>query len=450
MNCRTFRKNMGDLFDPGTDPADLFALRQHLADCPECSRIVEPMRQAADALQPSHEVKASPQFKERVMNKINQIEAAGSAPQSRFAPRSWTRRLAWSGAAVAVMLMLTMGYNFFAGRNGREPITAFGVLAHAAEVMSKVRSLHMKVNMRGLPGDNFEFSKPDLDFIPIDIWKKFGDPSRWRVEKSGRVVVMDGESSTLWIKPNNIAAKGGRNTGFIEWLKPLLDPTDLLDYELDLAKRQGSDLELAHEKLPDGTDATFLTIRASAQGDFSQSDHAKNRSITESDNTRTYAFDEQGRLVDLQVFMHTEEGDVLVFEIDEIEYDIPIDPALFTLDLPEDVNWWSTNPPEKLPDNAHTVNMKPDEAARAFFQACANEDWDEVLKFWPMAGIPEKFKLYLGGLEIVSIGKPFQSGQYPGWFVPYEIKLKVGETKKHNLAIRNDNPAKRWQFDGGL
>ena len=59
-----------------------------------------------------------------------------------------------------------------------------------------------------------------------------------------------------------------------------------------------------------------------------------------------------------------------------------------------------------------------------------------------------------GGLPLefptISLGEPFQSAGYAGWFVPYEIKLKSGGTKKHNLAIRNDNPAHRFQFDGGI
>jgi len=33
---------------------------------------------------------------------------------------------------------------------------------------------------------------------------------------------------------------------------------------------------------------------------------------------------------------------------------------------------------------------------------------------------------------------------------PYEIKFKSGKSKKFNLAVRNDNPAKRWMVDGGF
>jgi hypothetical protein len=53
----------------------------------------------------------------------------------------------------------------------------------------------------------------------------------------------------------------------------------------------------------------------------------------------------------------------------------------------------------------------------------------------------------------VSLGEPFPSKAYAGgkgWFIPYVIKLKNGEVKKFNLAMRRDNPANRYVFDGGL
>jgi hypothetical protein len=40
----------------------------------------------------------------------------------------------------------------------------------------------------------------------------------------------------------------------------------------------------------------------------------------------------------------------------------------------------------------------------------------------------------------VNLGKPFKTDKYAGWYVPYQIKLNNGQIKKHNLAIRNDNP----------
>ncbi len=94
--------------------------------------------------------------------------------------------------------------------------------------------------------------------------------------------------------------------------------------------------------------------------------------------------------------------------------------------------------------------MSPKEAAITFFQACANEDWEEYLKFNSQSHVPQSTKDYLGGLEIISIGEAFKAGNYSGWFIPYELKLRSGRIKKHNLALRKDNPAQRWQVDGGI
>lgn len=93
------------------------------------------------------------------------------------------------------------------------------------------------------------------------------------------------------------------------------------------------------------------------------------------------------------------------------------------------------------------------EVAVNFFQACTTGDWDKAFAYYPMRDDKEKVLLkdYLGGMEIISIGEPYKKrAEYPGLFVPYEIKLKSGEIKKYDLAIRNDNPTKTWTVDGGL
>jgi len=104
-----------------------------------------------------------------------------------------------------------------------------------------------------------------------------------------------------------------------------------------------------------------------------------------------------------------------------------------------------------LPDDAKTSTMTADEFARAFFEACGREDWEQVAKFWPPgAPLDDRFKNALAGLKIISLGKPFKQASYGGTFVPYEIQFKSGEVKKFNLAVRQDNPDHRWYFDGGL
>jgi hypothetical protein len=93
-----------------------------------------------------------------------------------------------------------------------------------------------------------------------------------------------------------------------------------------------------------------------------------------------------------------------------------------------------------------------DAAARMFFEACAKEDWETVQKLYPIQ-IDDDFKDYLGGLQIINLGKSYKSKLfffYPGRFIHYEIKLTNGEIKKWRLAIRNDNKFRVWRVDGGI
>ena len=83
-----------------------------------------------------------------------------------------------------------------------------------------------------------------------------------------------------------------------------------------------------------------------------------------------------------------------------------------------------------------------------FFEGCENQDWEKVKKLYNP--ISDAVKEVYGGAKIIRIGKAFKSGSYPGVFVPYEVKLKSGEIKKFNMAVRNDNKEKVWQVDGGI
>ena len=129
-------------------------------------------------------------------------------------------------------------------------------------------------------------------------------------------------------------------------------------------------------------------------------------------------------------------------------------------------------------DNAayqRQTGTTPAEVARTFFDGCAKEDWSAVGKFWPST-LEDRDKKYLGGMEVISLGKPFKARvsiaallelqpslrselkrmgnkkdiQGPQVYVPYEIRLKDGSVKKWQLAIRCDNPEHRWYFDGGM
>ena len=88
---------------------------------------------------------------------------------------------------------------------------------------------------------------------------------------------------------------------------------------------------------------------------------------------------------------------------------------------------------------------------RAFFQACANEVWDEFVRFFLISEVDRHLKNIMGGLEIISIGKPFKSGLWPGWLVLCEIKRRhEEESNQYNLAVRYNEIAKRYIVTGGF
>ena len=199
------------------------------------------------------------------------------------------------------------------------------------------------------------------------------------------------------------------------------------------------------EAAKDGHNQFVVTVEAKALGDFANP-AMKNRSILESDNTRIWRFDADSKLLrGLQIIVHDDKRDVTVFEITDIQYNQELPPTLFALDLPKDVSWVG-----ELPAGAAKfAKLSPKEVAQAFFQACADKDWEKYRQLIPSEPTDD-LKNFMGGLKIVSIGEPFKSGLYGGWFVPYEVKLASGDTKKHNLAVRNDNRQKLWMVDGGF
>ncbi len=348
-----------------------------------------------------------------------------------------------AGLILAVMLPVTLLIK------STPTASAAVIFQQAAEAMEKLKSFHIQVEMRTLPHDNFALIVLDHDFVPIDFWKQFTDDPRgkWRLEEPGRVVVMDGGMSTMLIKHLNEVHEVADPNPERYWDECLVEVDKVTEREARNASEHPAEFSLYREQGEDGREEIIISVEV--QSRVPETDHLRDRYIKNSDHLKVYRFDAQTKLLEnLEIYMHHKGQDILVLRLVQAEYDIELDPALFRLDLPEDVI--RTVPLAVLPDNARYEQMTPEEAATAFFTACAKEDWDELVKFLGQTGVPQLMKDYLGGLEIISIGEAFQSANYPGWFVPYEVKLKSGQIKKHNLAIRKDNPANRFEYDGGI
>jgi outer membrane lipoprotein-sorting protein len=348
-------------------------------------------------------------------------------------------------AAAAAILMLAFGLS---GLWSQKEASASQIMTAAATVASKLDSVHIQLRARMIPGDNFQMFSVDYDFVPVDMWKQFVPAVRWRIDLPTVALVMDG-SQTLTLtndKPSHVIKSEVSWGPGGPFLSPLMNVDKLLDDE-KMAQKNGRDLTLAHQQGKDGARKLLVTVDRKAN--VGPDDWCRNHALEGSDTRRVYTFDAKTKFLEgLQIYAKTKDADVLVLEITKVEYNPKIEPTVFAPDIPDDAIWFAE--PQALPDNEKYAKMTPEEAVRAFFEACGKEDWDEVLKFTQYMVIPQSFKEHLGGLKIVSIGKAFKSGGYHGYYVPYEIKLKNGETKKFNLAVSNRNQGHRYVEDGGI
>ncbi|MCX6345387.1 MAG: hypothetical protein NT018_10015 [Armatimonadetes bacterium] len=103
-----------------------------------------------------------------------------------------------------------------------------------------------------------------------------------------------------------------------------------------------------------------------------------------------------------------------------------------------------------IPVPLDSAGKTPDAVAKAWFSALSAGDANVIRQIgstrWEQPDILQRYE----GLQVISIGTPFPRPPLPQWFVSYEIRLKSGEVKRGNLAVKIDNPGCAWHFDGGL
>jgi hypothetical protein len=446
MNCSECRDDFAayqeGLLD--TDAAGL--IESHLVECPACRAEFDQVQRLVVRLTRAWLGAPGISLEKPVMDRIIHEQ---TLTIRRLQMRKRMRILGIGGAlTAAITLFFILGF-WMTQPDAR--VQAAEILAQGAMAVPKISTIYIQGKMRTEP-DDYNFSDIDLDrdlLVSIELWKQFGENTKYRVEKPGVVAVMDGASTIILVKPVGEAWKIPHpmdNAADSGWLLSLTNVQNFINQELQSALAKGWDLKLAHEQ-DKGKQKLSVTVETKAG--LPDDDYLKYKYIFTSDTRRVYRFDaETKRLESIQIYVHQKDKDVLIFEANHIDYDQPIDPAVFSLKLPENVSWCEY-PQEKLPDNEKYEKMTPKEAAAAFFQACSKEDWDEVSKFWE-GPVTKRLKKYLGGLQVISIGEPFQSKAYHGWFVPYEIKFKNGETKKSNLDLTNRNPGNRYVVDGGI
>lgn len=419
------------------------ACQAHLAVCETCRNEYASISRLQQRLVASGRLASDVTIVEPVMRRVlrKQIKPERTSIMSRLLQYRWGFGLGAAGAAAAILMVSLAPSNAQA--------RAAAVLAKGARAIAKYTSVHLRGQVRTRPQDNFSHIDPACGFHSIEMWKQFTPVLKWRAEKPGRVAVMDGQSTTLYISTANyglklpLAAPSAFDT---EWLHRLASLSAAIENEVKNAQTKGWKLGVESVRGLDGRNKSVVTVEA--KSGLPDNDYLKNKFVDTSDTRRVYRFDEETELLEaVQVYMMRPAGEVLIFELQQIDYDQAWADSLFQLQLPANVVWLQEM--QRLPDNAKYASMTAEQACRAFFEACSRNDWDEAAKFSRVAPVMDKVREYYGGLKLISVGESFTSEGYPGRFVPYEVKLTNGETKKFNLALKRDGKTQRWWLDGG-
>ena len=148
-----------------------------------------------------------------------------------------------------------------------------------------------------------------------------------------------------------------------------------------------------------------------------------------------------------------------VARITFLEYNEPIDPSLFALELPGDVTRIDQTTQEvglakgDLGDEEIAVKV-----TREFFEALISKDYAKAGQLYegmPVARLKEEIGTTINIVRIISIGEP---SPFPrpgmGLRVPYEIEIEVDgvkSVKKFRAQVRAVyNQPDRWTIAGGI
>jgi hypothetical protein len=153
------------------------------------------------------------------------------------------------------------------------------------------------------------------------------------------------------------------------------------------------------------------------------------------------------RLLELRRWVYDGDQRRLFSELTSVEYLDSIEDDTFRIDLPADVRWGGvTDAP------ADIAALGPREVTVRLFEAASKGDRPMLEQLCPSpATVDFLLDVTHRPSELLFVGEPFRSGDYPGVYVPYRVRFGPdGRVKEHNLALRDDNPMQRWVYDGGI
>ncbi len=397
--------------------------------------------QIIQMLTPKIEVKPSADLRSRILAAAEQQKCAEQVKPRR------SRLTYWIGTAVSMAAVVAIAFTFSLTSPAYAARKYFSGAIMAA---SDIKTMVMKLSVRTKPDEPIDYLNPSLDFIPATVKVIYGEPMLWSLEKrDGRNVLCNGDGYVYeWIggKDGRIGWKKSTNGVVNGDLAAFLDPRLLLEAERRTAERnKGTKYQVI-----DNGELVVVMAMTTAQGDFSQSDYALNTSLAEANTVRVYSFAKStGELVQMRIDIVVNDKPITVIQSESIAYNEPMTASdLSNKDLSQ-IDFQSMN--IAVATSSPLVGITADEAAKIILEAM--NEWDtEILNaaMGPSKGLLPRMEELYKGIEVLSIGKSFKSGLYPGSFVKCKVVLPNGKKETLTLALRNDNKEKVWLLDGGL
>jgi len=360
---------------------------------------------------------------------------AGGAP----GPEWMVARLGATAASIGALVWVVLSVLPGSGGPGGPGTTVAAMLDPVARATGSAPAVHIVMRAWSRTGEPFSFVDPAGEPQTFEAWIEMpgagGAAGRARVSKGDRVRGCDGRETVAFFPGRGEAI---RSAGCVVEVETFWPAAWVL--QLKAAALAGG--TAIHEGAGSGGTAR-LVLREPGVPVAGR----KKAFLPEFDRETEIVWDPAtSRLTGLRRWV-IEDGRHLVAETMVIEYLDHPDGALFAVEVPPDVRWVTLREaPETL------AGLGPREVTRRFLEAAVASDRDtlEILGASPHTAASVAAA---GVSAVVSVGEPFRTGVFRGVYVPYVVTLGRGEEaaeRRHNLALRDDNPQKRWVFDGGF
>ncbi len=431
MNCSQVQAYLHDLICTGSDPAVEPGLAAHAAACPACKHDYDAAMRALVLLQPSEPLTMSANLKERIMNKIAACEEKGRE-HTQSKRMYWSRWKPVLAAGVAAALVIVMAPFL---------LIKSTPVAYALELAMKanegLQSIHIRITPQSFNSVN-------------ELWAQFDDMGELEHLRMNFPDTDDGPKDIVWAEDKAqiwFKAKGGAATvvekRLIDSLKisyGQFDPKFIVQEIYKKCQNGSLDIEVTEPTVPGDP----IVIRAS-------SEKMPGRQEVLSVDAETHL------LLQRDTYQLNDGQYELIETWEYLDYNEPIDPAVFVLDLPPDTMIVDQTTQEVgLAQGDLSDKEVAKEVAQQFFTAWSTRDYATMSKLF--SGIPvAKAKEICDNITVLrvnSIGEPEFHEKTGALRVPCKIEAqRRGETAEVDMKplVRQvyQQPGK-WEIIGGI